>query len=380
MKAISIVLVLPIGYYISMVVGVPKEIKVEEYRVSVTPSGAKELRLAGHEVLVETGAGVGSGFTDSEYSQAGAIMCGKLELYDRSDLIVKVKEPLPSEFEFFKPHQTLFTYLHLAPNRELIDFLIDRRITAFAYETLEDGGGLPLLSPMSEIAGRMSPLMGAYHLQKFKGGMGLLATGAVGVSPARVVIIGAGVVGSNAARIAFGIGMRVTVVNRGIERLRLLDEQYLGEIETRISNSSNIADAVKEADMVIGAVLVPGAKAPVCVTREMIGSMKKGAVLVDVSIDQGGCFETSRPTTHSNPTFEVDGVIHYCVANMPGAYPRTSTISLTNSTLPYIIKLASATLDDLLKSMPFQTALNIYNGNVVNKPLAESAGFEYRQP
>ncbi|MDP2167495.1 MAG: alanine dehydrogenase [Thermodesulfovibrionales bacterium] len=358
-----------------MVIGVPKEIKPHEYRVAVTPQGAAELRGDGHRVLIEKNAGDGSGFPDGEYENRGAEITDKERLFSESGLIVKVKEPLQSEYGLFRRGQTLFTYLHLAPNAGLTIVLMEKGVNALGYETLEKDGCLPLLTPMSEIAGRMSPLVAAYYLQRPHGGSGVLPSGVAGVPPADILIIGAGVVGTNAARVALGLGMRVTVLNRGIERLRHIDEMFRGAVTTLPSNGYNIKKGVAGADIVIGAVLLPGAKAPVIVTREMVAGMKKGSVVVDVSIDQGGCIETSRPTTHDNPVYEEEGVIHYAVTNMPGAYPRTSTMALTNSTIPYIRKLALMGVEKAAsEDGALRTALNIYKGKVVHKALSESTG------
>lgn len=361
-------------YYICMVIGVPREIKPHEYRVAVTPSGAHELKRDGHRVLVEQGAGVGSGFEDAEYTEAGAEMMDKARLFSEADLILKVKEPLGDEFDMLRERQALFTYLHLAPNPALTALLLRKKVAAFAYETLEEGGGLPLLAPMSEIAGRMSPLVASFFLQKARGGIGVLPTGATGVPPGNMLILGAGVVGTNAARVAHALGMRTTVLNRGIERLRHIDEMFLGEVETMPATEYNLAEALKRADMVVGAVLVSGARAPVLISREMVRSMKRGAVIVDVSIDQGGCAETSRPTTHDDPVYVEEGVIHYTVANMPGAYPRTSTLALTNSTLPYIRKLATLGTERAMGDPALQSALNTYEGAIVHGGLKGSVG------
>jgi len=358
-----------------MSVGVPREIKAQEYRVALTPSGSSELVKAGHTVFIETQAGLGSGFSDQEYSNAGAEIVSKKDLFSQSDLIVKVKEPVPEEYDFFRKEQSLFTYLHLAPNPELIDMLLQKKILGFAYETLEDKDYLPLLAPMSEIAGRMAPQVGVFYLQKAQGGSGILPSGVPGVPPARCVVIGAGVVGTNALRIAYSLGMRMTVINRSIERLREIDEMFSGRVVTLPSTEFNIRKTVIDADMVIGAVLVTGAKAPVLVTRDMVSSMRPGSVIVDVSVDQGGCIETTHPTTHDKPTYVEEGVIHYTVANMPGAYPRTSTISLTNSTLPYIKTLASlGPMESIKKSEPLRTALNTRDGCIAHQGLADSVG------
>jgi alanine dehydrogenase len=359
-----------------MIIGIPKEVKIEEFRVGITPFGVQDLRLDGHTVLVETGAGTGSGFPDEEYKKAGGDMVDKRSLFERSELIVKVKEPIPQEYDFLRNEQAIFTYLHLAPNRELTEVLLRKRITGIAYETLTKDNALPLLSPMSEMAGRMAPLMGSFYLQKFKGGSGILATGASGVKPAKIVILGAGVVGTNAARVASNLGMETVVMNRGTERLQKIDEMFMGRVETLPVTTQTIAEEIRDADIIVGAVLVPGGRTPVLITRRMLGTMKKGAVIVDVSVDQGGCIETSHPTTHDDPVFEVDGIIHYCVANMPGAYPRTSTLALTNATLPYIKTIAEKGIKKAVQEDPIiRSALNTYHGKIVNKVLAESLGF-----
>jgi alanine dehydrogenase len=362
-----------------MIIGVPKEIKRHEYRVGLTPAGAAELQRNGHTVLVEAGAGAGSGFGDDAYSLAGAVICGREELFKRSALIVKVKEPLPAEYNLFREGQALFTYLHLAPNPPLTRILLDRGVTAIGYETLEKDGSLPLLSPMSEIAGSMAPLMGAFYLQRIHGGTGVLACGATGVPPARALILGAGVVGANAARISIGLGMDTTVLNRGADRLQRLAELFPGRVKTLGLHEQTLREEIKEADIVIGAILVPGGKTPVQISREMLRIMKRGCVLVDVSVDQGGCAETSRPTTHDDPVYEVDGVIHYTVANMPGAYPRTSTLVLTNATLPYVKILADRGIDRaLMEERALAGALNTYRGGIAHKALAESIGATFR--
>jgi alanine dehydrogenase len=364
-----------------MVIGVPKEIKTHEYRVAITPSGAAELIKDGHRVLIEESAGLGSGFGDEEYREAGAELSEKARVFAEANLIVKVKEPLGDEYGMLREGQAVFTFLHLAPNPELTELLLKKRITAFSYETLEDEGGLPLLAPMSEIAGRMSPLVAAFYLQRAEGGEGVLPTGATGVPPANILILGAGVVGTNAARVAHALGMRVTVINRGIERLRHIDEMFMGEVDTLPSTEHEIRETIKKADIVVGAVLVSGERAPVLITREMLGTMKKGSVIVDVSIDQGGCTETSRPTTHDEPVYTEEGVIHYMVVNMPGAYPRTSTLALTNSTLPYIRRLAAMGPEKAAREdAPLRTALNLHDGKVVHKGLAASIGMEASEP
>ncbi len=357
-----------------MRIGVPKEIKTHEYRVALTPSGVKELRREGHEIIIENGAGEGSGFSDKDYSDTGARLSDKANLFKDAELIIKVKEPLHEEYELLQDSQALFTFLHLAPNPELTEILLKKNIAGFAYETLEEHGVLPLLQPMSEIAGRMAPLMGAFYLQKVYGGNGILSTGVEGVLPARVLILGAGVVGMNAARIALGMGARVTVINRGIDKLQKIDELFNGRADTLPATLENIKNEALKADIVIGAVLVTGAKTPKLISRELVSKMKKGSVIVDVSVDQGGCIETTRPTTHDNPIYEVDGVIHYTVANMPGAYSRTSTIALTNRTLAYIKLLVR---DGIEKSAgegsPLRSALNTYKGKIMLKAIEAAA-------
>lgn len=362
-----------------MTIGVPKEIKKEEYRVGITPPGVKELRRNGHTVLIEDGAGDGSGFTSREYLEADADVVDKKTLFDRADLIVKVKEPLSPEYDLFREGQTIFTYLHLAPNRGLTEFLLKRKITALGYETLQKDGGLPLLLPMSEVAGRMAPIIGAYYLQMIHGGTGILCTGIPGVKPAKALILGAGVVGANASRFCLGMGMDTLVISKGAERLQKIDELLMGRVKTLPVTMHNIEEEIRDADIVIGAVLVPGARTPLLITRDMLRTMKKGAVIVDVSIDQGGCVETSRPTTHDNPVYTIDGIIHYTVANMPGAYPRTSTFALTNATLPYIKTIADSGIEKAIRSdAAIKTALNTYRGEIVHQVLADSIGAPYK--
>ncbi|GAB4413965.1 MAG: alanine dehydrogenase [Thermodesulfovibrionales bacterium] len=358
-----------------MIIGVPKEIKKGEYRVGITPSGVEELKRDGHIILIETGAGEGGGFSDDEYLNADADIVDRQTLYNKADLIVKVKEPLPSEYELIREGQAIFTYLHLAPNPELTELLLNKKVAALGYETLVKDGSLPLLSPMSEIAGRMAPIMGAYFLQRIHSGEGLLPTGAVGVKPAKALILGAGVVGTNAARVCIGLGMDTFVMNRGTERLQRLDEMFMGRVRTLPLIIRNIAEEIRDADIVIGAVLVPGGRTPILIKREMLRTMKKGAVIIDVSVDQGGCVETSRPTTHDDPVYEVEGIIHYTVANMPGAYPRTSTLALTNATLPYIKTIAGKGIERAIKEdAAIKSALNTYGGKIIHKALADSLG------
>lgn len=363
-----------------MVVGVPKEIKDHEYRVSLTPDGAAILRQSGHGVWIEPFAGQGSGFSNDEYRKAGASVAGsKDEVFKRADLIVKVKEPLLSECHLFRPGQVLFTYLHLASLVDVTKELLRRKVTAIAYETTElKDGSLPMLKPMSEIAGRMSVQIGAQYLEKIHGGRGVLLGGVPGTEPGKVVVLGAGVVGSSATRIAVGMGAQVTVINLDVERLRYLDDQYQGRIVTRAVSSASIEEAVCSADLVIGAVLVPGALAPKLVSRSLVSRMKSGSVIVDVSVDQGGCVETTRPTTHSEPVYVVDGVVHYCVANMPGIVPRTSTYALTNATLPYLLRLASDGVDRAIRADPgLAKGVNLKDGKVVHQGVADAHGLPF---
>jgi alanine dehydrogenase len=358
-----------------MIIGVPKEIKKDEFRIGMTPAGAEELRLDGHTVLIETGAGEGSGFSDEEYLKADADVIDRERLFKKADLIVKVKEPLSSEYNLFREGQAIFTFLHLAPNRELTEMLLQKSVNGFGYETLEKDGRLPLLFPMSEIAGRMAPFMGAYYLQSFWGGKGILPTGTIGVNPAKAVILGAGAVGTNAATVCMGLLMDTVVIDKRIEALQKIEEMFLGRVKTLPGGSRNVRNEIRDADIVIGAVLVPGAKTPVLVTRDMLKIMGKGTVIVDVSVDQGGCIETSRPTSHENPVYEVDGVVHYTVSNMPGAYPRTSTLALTNVTLPYIRTMADKGIEKAIREdKEIRSALNTYKGEIVHAALAESMG------
>lgn len=362
-----------------MVIGVPREIKRGEFRVGMTPYGVEELKADGHIILIENSAGAGSDFPDDEYRAAGAGLLGKEALFANAELIIKVKEPVPSEYDIFRERHAIFTFLHLASARDLIDVFLKKKITALAYETLQKDGSLPLLAPMSEIAGRMAPIMAAYFLQRIYGGEGLLPTGVMGVAPAKAVVLGAGVVGTNAVRDCIGLGMDTVVMDIRMERLQKLDEMFMGRVKTLPVTLHNIREEIRDADVVIGAVLIPGGKTPMIITRDMLGTMKKGAVIIDVSIDQGGCFETSRPTTHDNPVYEVDGIIHYTVANMPGAYPKTSTIALTNVTLPYIKILANKGIVKAMREdSVIRSALNTYEGFVVHKTLAESMGYSYR--
>src|SRR5580658_3790250 len=327
-----------------MIIGVPKEVKDHESRVGITPAGVKSLTEAGHKVLVETHAGELSALPDDEYQSAGAEIVGSAHnVWGNADMVVKVKEPVEKEYGFFREGLVLFTYLHLAPIPDLTEKLLTKKVTGIAYETVRDRAGtLPLLTPMSEVAGRMSVQVGAAYLEKEHGGRGVLLGGVPGVPPGNVVIIGGGIVGTNAAKLALGMGARVTLVDLNLNRLRELDDIFGGRLYTLASNSYNIGRAVRDADLVIGGVLIPGAAAPKLVTKAMVAKMKKGAVIVDVAIDQGGCIETARPTTHSDPSYVVDGVVHYCVTNMPAAVPNTSTLALTNATFPYVMKLAQS--------------------------------------
>ncbi len=363
-----------------MKIGVPKELKDHEYRVGMTPAGARALAEAGHEVYVEAGAGLGSGFEDDEYTQRGVRLLGSAdEVYGVADMIIKVKEPIEVEYERLREGQTLFTYLHLAPLPRLTEVLQERRVTGVAYETITDvRGGLPLLTPMSEVAGRMSVLVGATYLQKAHGGRGVLVSGVPGVPPGDVVILGGGIVGLNALKIAHGMRAQVTVLETNIDRMRFIDDIFHGSVTTLASNRHNLEAALERVDLLIGAVLIPGHSAPKLLTREMLSLMKPGAVVVDVAVDQGGCFETTRPTTHSDPVYEVDGVVHYCVANMPGAVPRTSTLALTNATLPFALKIANLGVEPAVRSDPhLWPGVNTYAGHITCEPVAESQGRPY---
>ncbi len=365
-----------------MRVGVPTEIKTDEYRVALTPSGVRELVEHGHEVVVQKGAGEGSAIADDEYTGQGAsIAPDARSVFDQADMIVKVKEPQAVEVAMLREGQTLFTYLHLAPDPELTKGLVDSKATCIAYETVEDRNGrLPLLAPMSEIAGKIATQAGAFMLEKPLGGRGLLLGGVPGVAAGKVMVIGGGVVGQNAAEVAIGMGAETYVYDRNIDRLRDLEFILNGRCSTCYASTLEVEARLPEMDLVIGAVLVHGAKAPHVVTRAQLGMMKKNAVLVDVSIDQGGCFETSRATTHSDPTYEVDGITHYCVANMPGAVPITSTWALTNATMPFVIKLADRGLDALADDPGFLAGLNVAAGRVTYEPVARDQGLEHTSP
>jgi alanine dehydrogenase len=363
-----------------MIIGVPKEIKDHETRVGLVPSGVTALREAGHQVLVETHAGEGSSLTDQEYAEAGAsILETAAEVWQRANLIVKVKEPQKAEYAFFRPDLILFTYLHLAPLPELTDKLVAAKVSGVAYETIrERDGSLPLLTPMSEVAGRMSVQVGAQYLERPSGGRGILLGGVPGVAPGNVVILGGGIVGTNAAKIAIGMGAHVAIIDRSLNRLRELDDIFNGQVVTLASNLWTISENLKTADLVVGAVLIPGASAPRLVRREMISKMKRGAVVVDVAIDQGGCFETSHATTHTEPIYFVDGVLHYCVSNMPAAVPHTSTLALTNATFPYLLELANHGLEGACqRHASLREGVNTYKGFVTYKGVGESQGREW---
>jgi alanine dehydrogenase len=363
-----------------VLIGVPTEIKNHEYRVGLTPAGARELVAHGHSVIVQTGAGLGIGLGDEAYRAAGGeIVATAAEIFGRADMVIKVKEPQPVECSMLRENQILFTYLHLAPDPQLARALVDSGCVAIAYETVTDArGGLPLLAPMSEVAGRMSIQAGAHSLERAQGGSGVLMGGVPGVAPAEVTIIGGGVVGYNAARIAVGMGARTTVLDRSLPRLAWLDSAFDGKLRTLYATADTLEQCIRDADLVIGAVLVPGAAAPRLVTRPMLGMMKPGAVVVDVAIDQGGCFETSRPTTHQAPTYSVDGIVHYCVANMPGGVARTSTFALTNATLPYALALADKGYGKALLDDPhLQAGLNVHLGKVTHQAVAMSLGYEF---
>ncbi|MCL6649721.1 MAG: alanine dehydrogenase [Chloroflexi bacterium] len=359
-----------------MIVGIPREIKDNEFRVAATPAGVEALTTVGHTVLLERGAGEGSGFSDAEYQQAGAVLATREEVWRQAALVLKVKEPLPEEFPYLRPGLTLFTYLHLAANERLTRAILESGVTAIAYETVQlPDGQLPLLRPMSEIAGRMSIQVGAHYLERMNGGRGKLLGGVPGVRPADVVIVGAGVVGSNAARVALGMGAHVTLLDVNLDRLRALEEHLSGSFETIASSRRTIAEAVRYADVLVGAVLVPGAKAPRVVSREMIARMKPGTVVIDVAVDQGGCIETARPTTHSHPVYLVDGVIHYCVTNMPGAVPRTSTYALANATLPYVLALAALPLGEAIARYPeLGSGVNAVGGRLTQPGVGAAFG------
>ncbi len=363
-----------------MKIGVAKEIKTDEYRVALTPAGARELVQRGHEVVVESGAGGGSAFPDAAYEAAGARVGSVEDVWRESELLLKVKEPTRAEYGRLREGLVLFTYLHIAADEPLTRALVDSGITAVAYETVEtDSGALPLLAPMSEIAGRIAAQAGAYFLEKPLGGRGLLLGGVPGVAPGRVVVIGGGIVGYNAAVIALGLGANVTILERSIDRMRHLEEVLSGRVSLVMSSTLQIEESAQDADVVIGAVLIPGARAPKLITREIVAGMKEGAVLADVAIDQGGCAETSRPTTHSDPVYTVDGVTHYCVANMPGAVPITSTKALTNATLPYVEAIADYGLPEAVaRDQTLARGVNVVDGKVTYEAVADAHGLEYQ--
>jgi alanine dehydrogenase len=364
---------------INMLIGVPKEIKNHEYRVGLTPSSVMELVKHGHQVIIERNAGAGVDFSDDQYIVVGAeIVNNAEEIFARSDMIIKVKEPQPQECKMLREGQILYTYLHLAPDPDQTKLLVESGATCVAYETVTDAdGGLPLLAPMSEVAGRMSVQAGAHHLEKAQGGRGVLLAGVPGVAPAKVLVIGGGVVGDNAALMAVGMGADVTILDRSIPRLRQLDGEYEGRARCVFSTNAAIEEYALEADLVIGAVLVHGAAAPKLLSRDLIKRMKKGAVVVDVAIDQGGCFETSKATTHDQPTYIVDEVVHYCVANMPGGVARTATMALNNATLPYAIALANDPVNALFTNANLQNGLNVHKGSVTYKAVADALGYPY---
>ena len=366
-----------------MIIGVPKEIKTLEFRVGMTPAGVHELVHDGHEVIVETNAGAGIGMTDAHYVKAGArVVETAKEVFDQANMIVKVKEPQLPECEMLRPDQVLFTYLHLAPDPDQTAALVKSGTTAIAYETVTaDDGSLPLLTPMSEVAGRLSIQAGAYSLQKANGGIGKLLGGVPGVGPANVLVIGGGVSGANAADMAIGLGAQVTILDRSLPRLRHLDDIWGGRVTTRYSTKHAIEELAPQSDLIIGAVLIAGAAAPKLVSAETVKAMQDGSVMVDISIDQGGCFETSHPTTHADPTYVVDGVVHYCVANMPGAVPRTSTFALTNATLPFVKALARHGWVEALKADPhLANGLNVHGGRVTCEAVAHDLGYDYLSP
>ncbi len=362
-----------------MRIGVATEIKQDEYRVALTPAGAGELRQRGHEVVVEAGAGAGSAFFDSDYEAVGARIAGVEEVWASADLVLKVKEPLPEEYSRLREGQILFTYLHLAADERLTQALLASGATCVAYETVEtDDGKLPLLAPMSEVAGRLATQMGAWALEKAQGGRGLLLGGVPGVPPAKVVVLGGGIVGYNAALIAVGMQADVWILDKSVERMRDLEMMLDGRTTLAMSNRLEIEHAARDADLIIGAVLIPGARAPKLITQEMLAGLKQGAVLVDVAIDQGGCFETSRPTTHSDPTYVVDGIVHYCVANMPGAVPITSTFALTNVTLPYVEAIAELGVREAVaRDHALACGVNVHEGRLTYEAVADAHGLDF---
>lgn len=363
-----------------MIIGLPKEIKANENRVAITPGGVNELTKLGHTVVVQSEAGAGSGFSDEDYKKSGGQLSSSLEeIYHRAEMIVKVKEPVEQEYSLVKKNQILFTYFHFASSQRLTEEMVKSGSICIAYESVEKADrSLPLLVPMSEVAGRMSIQQGAKYLEKHYNGRGVLLGGVPGVSPANVLILGAGIVGTNAAKMAAGLGAKVTIMDVNVARLRQLSDILPANVTTVVSNTYNILQAVREADLVVGAVLIPGAKAPILISREMLKEMKPGTVLIDVAVDQGGCIETCKPTTHDNPTYLIDGIVHYCVPNMPGAVPFTSTLALTNVTLPYVLQLASKGWKNSCIANPeLKAGLNIVEGKIVYKPVAETFGLPY---
>jgi len=365
-----------------MIIGVPKEIKEKEFRVGIVPSGVKALVQAGHAVLIEQGAGEGSGITDEQYSSAGAnLIASAAEVWAKANLVMKVKEPLPPEYPLLRPGLILYTYLHLAPLPELTQVLLDAKVTGVAYETVQlDNGFLPLLAPMSQVAGRMAIQVGAHFLEKEAGGSGVLLAGVPGVAPGHVTILGSGTVATNAAQMAIGLGAEVTMLGRNLRRLAELDDLFRGRLITLASSQHTIEKELGRADLVVGAVLTPGARAPKLISRKMLGVMRPGSVIVDVAIDQGGCAETSHPTYHSAPTYMVDNIIHYCVANMPGAVPRTSTFALTNATLPYCLAMAANGFEKAMREdRCLQRGVNVYQGKLCRREVAESQGREWSE-
>jgi len=364
-----------------MIIGIPKEIKAQEERVAITPAGVETLKKAGHSILIEKYAGIGSGFTNEDFIKAGAeILETPKEVFEKADMILKVKEPLAQEYNFLREGQILFTYLHLAAEPELVNALLERKVTGIAYETVQlDDNSLPLLTPMSEVAGRMSVQIASRLLEKYYGGMGILMGGVPGTAPAKVVIIGGGIVGANAAKMAIGLRASVTLLDVNLDRMRYLNDVYAESLTTIFSNSYTIRENIKKADVVIGAVLIPGEKAPKLVTEDMVQQMKPGSVILDVAIDQGGCIETiDRVTTHENPTFVKHGVVHYSVANMPGAVPRTSTMALTNATLPYAIKLANKGMDAVKENKALAKGVNTFKGHLTYEGVSTSLNLPYK--
>jgi alanine dehydrogenase len=363
-----------------MIIGTTKEIKDNEYRVGLVPAGVQKFVNDGHKVLVEKNAGIGSGIDDKEYKAAGAqVIDSAKEVFAKADMVMKVKEPLKQEWDYLHEGKILYTYLHLAPDVKLTNVLLERKVTGIAYETIQlEDGSLPLLTPMSEVAGRMAVQVGATYLEKINGGIGILLGGVPGVPPAEVVIIGAGIVGMNAAKMALGLGARVTILEMSVERMRYIDDIFKGQITTLMSNNYNLETCLRKVDLLIGAVLIPGASAPKIVKRGHLKLMKKRSIIVDVAVDQGGCIETTKATSHSNPVYEVDGIIHYCVANMPGAVPRTSTFALTNATFPYALEIANnGFVEAIKKDTTLMKGVNVYKGKITYQAVADSQNQPY---